>query len=221
MAGGRRGGAGERVLEGRHVIGLFCLMLVFSGVFFTLGYVMGKNQDDGQVRAAPNSHLTANDIIAPRIDPAPKRSLNQKNSPGTSDTAPTPYPEWEFYHAGEPRKSEGHLKPAGPEPAPASKTLSAAGRSGPKGTSRNARASSNTAHVARGAYYLQVAALRNESDALALAENLQKKQIPAFVTNPSGDKFYRVQVGPYADPKSAEAAKKGLKTAGFRAIVKH
>src|SRR5208282_1187746 len=53
-SGGKRGNAGERVLEGRHVIGLFMLMLLFSGVFFTLGYVMGRNQYDGQVRAATN-----------------------------------------------------------------------------------------------------------------------------------------------------------------------
>ena len=30
-SGGKRGSAGERVLEGRHVIGLFMLMLLFSG----------------------------------------------------------------------------------------------------------------------------------------------------------------------------------------------
>ena len=52
MASGKRSSAGERVLEGRHVIGLFFLMLLFSAVFFTLGYVMGKNQLEGQVRAA-------------------------------------------------------------------------------------------------------------------------------------------------------------------------
>jgi len=51
-SGGKRGGAGERVLESRHVIGLFMLMLLFSGVFFTLGYVMGRNQIDNPVNAA-------------------------------------------------------------------------------------------------------------------------------------------------------------------------
>ena len=39
------------MLESKHVIGLFMLMLVFSGVFFALGYVMDRNQYDGQVRA--------------------------------------------------------------------------------------------------------------------------------------------------------------------------
>ena len=37
MSSSKRSSAGERVLEGRHVIGLFFLMLLFSGVFFTLG----------------------------------------------------------------------------------------------------------------------------------------------------------------------------------------
>ena len=56
---------------------------------------------------------------------------------------------------------------------------------------------------------------------MVLATSLQKKRFPAFVLSPRGDKYYRVQVGPYADQKSAESAKKGLESAGFKAIVKH
>jgi len=66
-----------------------------------------------------------------------------------------------------------------------------------------------------------VAALTKEADAMELASRLQKKKIPAFVVSPQGDKYYRVQVGPYADPKAVEAARKGLEDAGFKAIVKH
>jgi cell division septation protein DedD len=68
---------------------------------------------------------------------------------------------------------------------------------------------------------LQVAALRTESDALSVASDLRKKKFPAFVQTPQGDKFYRVQVGPYTDQKAVQAAKKGLETAGFKAIIKH
>ena len=35
------------------------------------------------------------------------------------------------------------------------------------------------------------------------------------------DKFYRVQVGPYADWKATDVARKGLDAAGFKAFVKH
>jgi cell division protein FtsN len=41
------------------------------------------------------------------------------------------------------------------------------------------------------------------------------------VVSPQGDIYYRVLVGPYADQKSADAARKGLEGAGFKAIVKH
>jgi cell division septation protein DedD len=72
-----------------------------------------------------------------------------------------------------------------------------------------------------GAYTLQVAAVRKEADALELATRLQHMKFPAFVLSPRGDKYYRVQVGPYADQKNADAARKGLEGAGFKAIVKH
>ena len=74
-SGGKRGNAGERVLEGRHVIGLFMLMLLFSGVFFTLGYVMGRNQYDGQVRAATNPRGGFGDTtVQPKPEFTPKPS---------------------------------------------------------------------------------------------------------------------------------------------------
>jgi cell division septation protein DedD len=79
----------------------------------------------------------------------------------------------------------------------------------------------NTPLIPAGAYTLQVAALTKEADALELAARLQKKKFPAFVLSPPGDKYYRVQVGPYADLKAADAARKGLEGAGFKAIVKH
>jgi len=63
--------------------------------------------------------------------------------------------------------------------------------------------------------------LRREGDAKGLASHLRKKGFPATVISPQGDKYYRVQVGPYSDQKSADTARKGLEGAGFKAIVKH
>ena len=39
------------MLESRHVIGLFMAVVVLSGLFFTLGYVLGRNQTSGAVIA--------------------------------------------------------------------------------------------------------------------------------------------------------------------------
>src|SRR5216683_293282 len=111
----RKSSAGERVLEGRHVIGLFFLMLLFSGVFFTLGYVMGHNQLEGQVRAA--STHGSDPIVPLKPEPGSRLGKSPVSTPGTSDSAPDvsvtpPSSEWEFYHAGEKNSSNDHLKPA-------------------------------------------------------------------------------------------------------------
>jgi len=206
------------VLEGRHVIGLFFLMLLFSGVFFTLGYVMGRNQYDGQVRAATSPHTPAGVDVAPKSDPAAKRSQEPISSaPGTDSTTP-PSSDWEFYHAGDSKPAEARLKPA-----PSAKTVTAVAKN--DGSAKLSKASSKTAVnaplIPGGAYSLQVAALTKESDAFDLATRLQKKKFPAYVLSPQADKYYRVQVGPYADQKAAGTAKKGLEGAGFKAIVKH
>src|SRR5258706_3201493 len=100
-SGGRRGGTGERVLESRHVIGLFMLMLLFSGVFFTLGYVMGRNQYDGQVRAASNPRTLQPTPIAPKSDPAAKRSnATRRDSDPTTDTNSQTKSDLSFFNAG-------------------------------------------------------------------------------------------------------------------------
>lgn len=74
--------------------------------------------------------------------------------------------------------------------------------------------------MSKSSVVLQVAALTHQGDALAMADALQQKRFPAFVVAPTSDKFYRVQVGPYADAKAAESAKGALDRAGFKAIIK-
>lgn len=214
-SGGRRGGRGasERVLESKHVIGLFLLMLVFSGVFFTLGYVMGRSQYDGQVRAASTSFRPGPQPVQPKTEaPARRNSAPRSDAQPTSDIPSQPDSDWSFYKSAKSSTPDETLRP-GPEPAPA-KTSPASGKA------RGGR-SLNSPVFPNGTYTLQVAALKRESDAQALAAHLQRKKFPAFVASPQADKYYRVQVGPYADQKSADAAKKGLESAGFKAIVKH
>jgi cell division septation protein DedD len=200
------------VLESRHVIGLFMLMLLFSGVFFTLGYVMGRNQYDGQVRAASNPRTLQPTPVAPKSDPSAKRPKEARRDSDPTDVNSQPNSDWSFYNSGKSSSPDDNLKPAWSIPAPRTVPTSAKGK--------NAKSSAAPA-IPANSYTLQVAALRREADAMSLASHLQKKKFPAFVVSPQGDKYYRVQVGPYADQKSADAARKGLEGAGFKAIVKH
>ena len=264
---GNRGGGGDRVLESRHVIGLFLLMLVFSGVFFALGYVMGRNQYDGQVRAESNPRATPdpvfqskNDLVAPRKKNSQSspvsaaNSANSSNSSGsgwgaisstpasssrdsvsapnaTADDSATPSSDWNFYNSSK-SAPDDRLKPApttpsatvaaNPRPSPLAASIQ-----NPKATNVSANVPArqgvgvNGSQVPAGSYVLQVAAMRQNADATAVANSLRLKHFPAFVINPTTDKYYHVQVGPYHDVKSADAAKKGLESAGFKAIVKH
>jgi len=229
MASAKRSGAGERVLEGRHVIGLFFLMLLFSGVFFTLGYVMGKNQLEGQVRAA-STHGA--DPVVPLKQDSPKQGKSVVSTPPSDTTAGndsgapnTAVPDWEFYRAGEKKAANDHLKAAPAASATGPGAIAAAPKtiatSAKVAAQPNVAGKSSGAGIPKGAYLLQVAAVRSEGDALSLAGELRKKKFPAFVQTPQGDKYYRVQVGPYTDQKAVQAAKKGLETAGFKAIIKH
>jgi DedD protein len=211
MAGGGRRGGADRVLESRHLVGLFLGVVLLCGVFFTLGYVMGKTQYGGLVHAAEALSRTTPERAA--VKPAPAQ-------PG--DAAPA-NGEWDFYSKN---SNTDRLQPApkptasvardGGEPAASARTM-------PSPHSAKAVPASErfqTPRMSKNSVVLQVAALTHQGDALAMADALQQKRFPAFVVAPTSDKFYRVQVGPYTDAKAGESAKSALDRAGFKAIIK-
>src|SRR2546430_6628862 len=106
--GGHRG-AGERVLEGRHVIGLFLAVILLSGLFFTLGYVMGLHQSEASADALPAKPELRN---SSKPEAVSKRANKTVPAEPPTETGVPANPEWEFYHAGEKGKAEDRLKPA-------------------------------------------------------------------------------------------------------------
>ncbi|MBI3670530.1 MAG: SPOR domain-containing protein [Acidobacteria bacterium] len=200
------------VLESRHLIGVFLLMVVIFGVVFTLGYLLGRGQAGSARLLASNSPAAT----GPAASAAGTSSA--KADPAATGGAPAPS-DWDLYRpdpnkkASAPNAKPGKTAEAAskpPEPAPSS----------PKAPAGKGRAAMTAPLVPRGAILLQVAALTKESDALALAEALQQKKFPAFVLTPGADHFYRVQVGPYTDQKEANASLHKLENEGFKAIVK-
>lgn len=203
------------MLEGRHVIGLFMLMLLFSGLFFTLGFVMGRNQYDGQVRAATNLRGSPDNDVLPKTDVTIKTS-KKKLAPDPPPSAQTPpNSDWEFYHAGDSNKADDHLKPVANPAAPAGRNSAILKQVNGSGKPAVGAPANENVGV-----NLQVAALTRKADALALANTLRKKNFPTFVQTPQADKYYHVLVGPYTDQKAVDNARKGLELAGFKAIVK-
>jgi cell division septation protein DedD len=230
MASGGKRGASDRVLESKHVIGLFLLMLLFSGVFFTLGYVMGRNQYDGQVRAATNSTTKSEPVYMPKSNPAPNKTVEEPAPPGESDPSTnSSAPIWENLKTNKVENVDSRL---GPKPkvqtvGATPKSVSTKNNPQPQPVSAPipAKSSKNTVNapvIPSGAIVIQVAALLKQDDAVAIANGLQKKHYSVYVQTPQKDKYYRVQVGPFKDQKAADAAKKGLEGEGFKAFyVKH
>lgn len=231
MATSRRGGS-DRVLESRHLVGLFLGVVLLCAVFFTLGYVMGKTQYGVPGSAADAS--AADDGDAP---PVHNRTAahSAKTAPGTpaNSNANADGPtnrEWDFYASD---KKQDKLDPPSADPAVNNSATDETqpNRAEPDVHSNVSRGASKNVSVvtdrrgkmpwiSKGAIVLQLAALTREGDALAMADALQQKGFPSFVVTPTNDAFYRVQVGPYKDTVAAEKAKQSLDREGFRAIVK-
>jgi DedD protein len=70
------------------------------------------------------------------------------------------------------------------------------------------------------AIYFQVAAISKREDADAMVNALAKKQYPVFVATAPGDALFHVEVGPFTDPKDADAMRARLANDGYVAIVK-
>jgi DedD protein len=214
MSGSGRRGGGDRVLESRHLVGLFLGVVLLCGVFFTLGYVMGRTQYGGSVHAFD---------VPVKITPSAPVSPKPKDA---QPPAPPANSEWDFYG----KNDTSHLEPApkNTPPAPAAIPAVATKTKGqpPVATTNPISAPvKSSAHLPppklpKGSYILQVAALSREGDALKMAEEIQQKKFPAFVATLPSDSLFHVQVGPFTDEKSAENAKHSLEQIGFKSIIK-
>ncbi len=231
MASNARRGGGDRLLESRHLVGLFLGVVLLCGVFFTLGYVMGRTQYGGAVHAADGFNSNA--------PSAPASAAKSKLAPA-SKTAPTP-PEnggWDFYDNK--KTPNDHLEPA-PAPstvapsAPAIKSPAAVPAVSTKSTNAPPPAATKTVAapapkqparfqppaMSKNAIVVQVSAVKLQRDALEMADAIQQKKFPSFVATSPADNLYHVQVGPYPDMAAAENAKRALEQLGFKPIIKH
>jgi cell division septation protein DedD len=246
----KKNGHGEMVLESRHLFGLFVLLAVMFGVVFTLGYLLGRGQGDSQahvaaIRADDSADAPGVDPSDVTSTP-PLPTDNSSPATGATGAPKSSGADWSFYHSSdskpandtlEPAPSAKTAKPAKPaastsEPAATPASSSAAAPSAAKPAPKPAAAPATSAKsskptvavgsplIPKNAIVLQVAAVEKESDALAMAQALQQRKFPAFVLPAGVDKYYRVQVGPYANPQAAAAGQKQLESQGFKSIVK-
>jgi DedD protein len=206
----------EITLDTGRMLAIFFAFVLVCAFFFAIGFSLGRRTASA-VAINSSGGMTGTPSTIVRPSPA-------KNA---ATPAPSSATDFSFYKAVGAKSADSGLAPTDSasqastnqtsKAQPASSSAAAPSTDAPANTASDAA----SAAPASAGYFVQVAAVSRQEDADALVEALKKKQYPAFTANnPSVDKFYRVQVGPYADIKDAEAMRARLISDGYNPIVK-
>jgi cell division septation protein DedD len=189
-------GEKELVLGNKQLISLFFVIVALCGVFFALGYMMGRPSGK-QLATIPDTSAaaTAGGTVSPAtVQDSPQSEPPRETAP--VDVQPAPADQ-------QPQPPSTHTQAARdvtPAAAPAPPTTAAP-------------APASAAHE-EGATYLQVTAL-GRGDAANLVKTLKEQNFPALLAESSKPDLFRVLVGPYHQTADVADAKARLKALGF------
>jgi DedD protein len=206
----------EITLDTGRMLAIFFAFVLVCAFFFAIGFSLGRRTASA-VALNSSSGMTGTPSTIVRPSPA-------KNAATPASSSPT---DFSFYKAVGAKSADSGLASTDSATQNSTNQVSKTQPTSSPAAAPSTDAPANTAPDAASAapvsagYYVQVAAVTRQEDADALVEALKKKQYPAFdANNASVDKFYRVQVGPYADIKDAEAMRARLISDGYNPIVK-
>ena len=200
-----RAGEFEIVLGNKQLLSVFFVLVVLFTVFFTMGYVLGRNSLPESAQAASPAPAPASVEVAA----APVRKVEVPAAP----------PEVESISPGTPPASGDK-----PSPMPAGDGSGAVAPSQPQTVQPPAATASITGAAMNppakpGETYLQVAATK-KSEADLMAEVLAKKGFSTTVSPAPNTELYRVLVGPIADSLELEKLRTRLKEIGLDPIIR-
>src|SRR5271157_1243627 len=200
----------EITLGTGRMLAIFFGFVLVCAFFFSIGFSLGRRTAIAGAGSSPGAPTaTPATIVRPS---AAKNDATQATPQSSSKSN-----DFSFYKAVGEKNANAALTPPDSKAQPATSIAATATAEAPSKAATDAA----TAAPAGGGYYVQVAAVSRQEDAESLVEALKKKQYPAFsANNASADKFYRVQVGPYAELKDAEAMRVRLIGDGYNPIVK-
>jgi cell division septation protein DedD len=197
----------ELILGNRQLISVFLIVVVLLGVFFSMGYIVGRNSAAPAAEAAHNGGKTV-PVESPSTEPeqaAPSPAAAEK-APSTNPETITPPVSPSTTH---PEHTAQAAAPAPVKPAPVVATKPKPAAVGPASSGL----ASITNEPAPGQYWQVVATTRPGAE--VISEALTKKGFHAFVTPASKEGFFRVLVGPFQDSSSQAEARTKLEAAGF------
>jgi DedD protein len=178
---------------------LFFGLVGVCALFFALGYSLGRKSEPT---------LAAASAATPQISSNPTKASGS--------------PPMTFYKSVEQKDANSELTP--PADTKGDSTTAAATNTTTTTAAASTPAASpndSAAALPTSGYFVQVAAVSKQEDAEALVDALKKKEYPAFVAPQAAtDKLFRVQLGPFAEVKEAEAMRTRLIGDGYSPILK-
>jgi len=222
----------ELILGNKQLISVFLIVVVLLGVFFSMGYIVGRNSAAPSAEAARTTARqapvesppaeTQQSAPAPSSD-SPEAAANPADNnvippAGTTETKPEqPAPK-------KPAPTETTQAPAakskpsavGPKAATQPKTETAKQAAAPPSPPVQHPGSRPTpaGEIAHGQYWQVVATTRPGAE--VISEVLAKRGFHTAITPASRQGFFRVIVGPFQDAAAQAEARTKLEAAGFK-----
>jgi outer membrane biosynthesis protein TonB len=189
----------ELILANRQLLSVFFIVVILLGVFFTMGYIVGRNSGPAPVDVASHKPESKPMVVD---SPAPQDTAAPVSAP------PTPAPTTTKQQ--QPPPDEPKAEPKAEEPvkkeAPAKKEK--------EKTKEKAKPAPASAEPVAGQTYLQLAATA-KAEADVMVDLLHQKKFRAIsVQIPEKPTVYRILVGPLADG-TLNKTKSDLQSAGF------
>lgn len=192
----------ELILGNRQLISVFLIVVILLGVFFAMGYIVGRN-------SAPVAVETRN-------TPPSKPIVVEPSRPASKD-AEQPAPIEPATQAAPPDK------PASTPPAEKSETTTKKEKPAPSAAAPPETRPASPPESASGAtvdqppagrYWQVVSTGQHEADIIAGA--ISKKGLKSLVTPAPKEGFFRVLVGPLGDASDIAKTRSELEAAGFK-----
>lgn len=184
----------ELILGNRQLISVFLIVVILLGVFFSMGYIVGRNSAPLEAR---NVQPAAKPIV---VEPPVRAATKDTEQPPPIEPAPQAAPE---KPAPKPVVEEKKELEKPPPPAPA-----------PEKRSPSPATSASVDAPPSGRYWQVVSTGRHEAEIISGA--IARKGMKSLVAPAPKEGYYRVLVGPLADPADIAKTRADLEAAGFK-----
>lgn len=209
----------ELILGNKQLISVFLIVVVLLGVFFSMGYIVGRNSTAPAAEAARTTVKPAPTDTPPPADTTASVSTPE-NPPQEPPTKPSDADSKaagpETTHPQQAAASGPATSAAKPAAKPPAQNQSAASKPSAVGPPASAAVPAPVSREPGNGMYWQVTAT-SRFGAEVISEALNKKGFHSLLTPvPGKEGFFRVLVGPLADSATQAETRTKLEAAGFK-----